>query len=53
VLELGEITCPAERAWLAPRLNAIGDLIAYAIARIAGKGHLSDPAKSVVRLPKR
>jgi len=28
VLELGELTCPAQRAWLAPRLRWVGDYIA-------------------------
>jgi hypothetical protein len=28
VLELGEITCPAQRAWLAPRLRWEGELLA-------------------------
>lgn len=28
VIELGEITCPAQRQWLAPRLKWAGDLIA-------------------------
>jgi hypothetical protein len=35
VLELGEITCPAQRTWLAPRLDTIGKLIAdFAMKRI-------------------
>jgi hypothetical protein len=29
VLELGEITCPAQRAWLAPRLRLEGETIAH------------------------
>lgn len=28
VLELGEVTCPSQRSWLAPRLKQIADLIA-------------------------
>lgn len=28
VVELGEITCPAQRAWLAPRLRSTGRLVA-------------------------
>ncbi|HEY5348748.1 MAG TPA: hypothetical protein VIJ64_03420 [Candidatus Lustribacter sp.] len=47
VLELGEITCPPQRTWLAPRLHFLGDLIAYAVSRIIGKGDVGDPAKSV------
>jgi len=32
VLELGEMTCPAQNIWLKPRLKNIAHLIAYAIA---------------------
>jgi hypothetical protein len=45
VLELGEITCPAQHAWLAPRLRALGDLIAYYVSRTIGKGDVPLPAK--------
>ncbi|HEX8806178.1 MAG TPA: hypothetical protein VF741_04475 [Candidatus Aquilonibacter sp.] len=45
VFELGEITCPAQRAWLAPRLEALGDLIAYYVSRAIGKGDVPLPAK--------
>ncbi len=38
VLELGEITCPAQRAWLAPRLDWEGELIASWIESAIGKG---------------
>ena len=48
VLELGEVTCPRQHAWLAPRLDAIADLIAYAIARITGEGHVPIPAKFAI-----
>ncbi len=34
VLELGEITCPAQRAWLAPHLRDVADTIAAFLARI-------------------
>jgi hypothetical protein len=44
VLELGEITCPAQRAWMAPRLRALGDLIAYDISRTIGKGAVPRPS---------
>ncbi len=37
VLELGEITCPAERRWLAPRLKWEGDLIAHVVSVLIGK----------------
>jgi hypothetical protein len=45
VLELGEITCSAQHAWLAPRLRALGDLIAYYVSRAIGKGDVPLPAK--------
>ena len=46
VLELGEITCPPQRAWLAPRLQWEGELIAYFLSRLAGKGNVPDPGPS-------
>jgi hypothetical protein len=45
VLELGEITCPAQHAWLGARLRALGDLIAYDVSRTIGKGDVPLPAK--------
>jgi hypothetical protein len=45
VLELGEITCPAQHAWLASRLEALGDLIAYYVSLTIGKGDVPLPAK--------
>lgn len=45
VLELGEITCPAERAWLAPRLQWEGALLAYFLGRRIGKGNVPDPGR--------
>lgn len=48
VLELGEITCPAQHAWLASRLVALGDLIAYDVSRAIGKGDVPLPAKFAV-----
>jgi hypothetical protein len=45
VLELGEITCPDQHAWLASRLRALGDLIAYDVSRALGKGDVPLPAK--------
>jgi hypothetical protein len=44
VLELGEITCPAQHAWLAPRLRWAGDLLAYYLSRLIGKGAVPLPA---------
>jgi hypothetical protein len=37
VIELGEITCPAQRQWLAPRLKWEGDLIAYVLKMLIAK----------------
>ncbi len=37
VLELGEITCQKQTAWLKPRLHKIALLVAYAIAKELGK----------------
>ena len=37
LLELGEITCDKQTAWLHPRLKKIAHLIAYAIASELGK----------------
>lgn len=38
VLELGELTCPAQRAWLQPRLQWEGDFIAQFVDRLLRKG---------------
>jgi hypothetical protein len=43
VLELGELTCPAQRAWLAPRLQWEGALIAHFLSELIGKGDVPDP----------
>lgn len=43
VLELGEISCPAQREWLAPRLQWEGALIAYFLSRLTGKGDVPNP----------
>jgi hypothetical protein len=40
VLELGEITCPAQRAWLAPRLQWEGALLARFLSELLGKGSI-------------
>jgi len=37
ILELGEITCEKQTAWLKPRLKKIAGLIAYTIAKELGK----------------
>jgi hypothetical protein len=38
VLELGELTCPAQRAWLAPRLGEVADILAVYLSQLIGKG---------------
>ena len=43
VLELGEITCPAQHAWLAPRLHWLGSLLAYFLSERIGKGDVPLP----------
>lgn len=43
VLELGELTCPAQRAWLEPRLRWEGALVAHYLSRLIGKGDVPDP----------
>jgi hypothetical protein len=43
VLELGEITCPAQRAWLAQHLHWEGALLAYYLSALIGKGNVPRP----------
>lgn len=43
VLELGEITCHAQHAWLQRRLEWEGALIAYFLSQRIGKGDVPDP----------
>lgn len=43
VLELGEITCPKQRAWLAPRLHWLGAEIASWLSALIGKGSVPPP----------
>jgi hypothetical protein len=43
VLELGELTCPAQRAWLEPRLHWEGALIAHYLSAVTGDGDVPDP----------
>jgi hypothetical protein len=43
VIELGEITCPRQHAWLASRLQWAGELLAYFVSRLIGKGDVSKP----------
>ncbi|HEY6327137.1 MAG TPA: hypothetical protein VIW73_11560 [Candidatus Cybelea sp.] len=43
VIELGEITCPQQRAWLAPRLRWEGAMLAYFVSRLIGKGDVPKP----------
>ena len=43
VLELGELTCPAQHAWLAPRLQWEGALTAYFLSQLIRKGDVPHP----------
>jgi hypothetical protein len=43
VLELGEITCPEQRAWIEPRLHWEGAMIAYFVSQLIGKGNVPKP----------
>lgn len=43
VLELGEISCPAQHAWLAPRLQWEGALLAHFLSALIDKGKVPDP----------
>lgn len=45
VFELGEITCPQQRGWLAPRLRFAGDLIAYWIGTLIDMGRIPLPSR--------
>lgn len=47
VLELGEITCPAQRAWLASGLQWEGALLAYYLSERIGSGGLSPPRSTI------
>ena len=44
VLELGEITCPSQHAWLQPRLQFEGALIAYWLSALIGRGRVPLPS---------
>lgn len=46
VLELGEITCPAQHAWLAARLRWDGALVAYWIGKVIGRGQVPLPRRT-------
>ena len=45
VLELGEVTCPTQRAWLAPRLRWAGAMVAHYLSERIGKGNVPAPAR--------
>lgn len=47
VLELGELTCTAQRSWLAPRLDFDGDLLAYFLSNVIGKGDVPRPSANI------
>jgi hypothetical protein len=44
LVEGGEITCPAQHAWMQTHLKFEGALIAYFVSRRIGKGHVPLPA---------
>ncbi len=43
VLELGELTCPAQHAWLTSRLHWEGALTAYFLSQLIHKGYVPQP----------
>jgi hypothetical protein len=43
VIEFGEVTCPAQHAWLASRLHWEGALTAYFLSRLMRKGNVPHP----------
>jgi hypothetical protein len=47
VFELGEVSCPPQRAWLKPRLQWEGALLAHFLSLRAGKGNVPDPGPYV------
>ncbi|MGA7355779.1 MAG: hypothetical protein WBW76_10155 [Candidatus Cybelea sp.] len=49
VLELGEITCPAQHVWLAPRLHWAGALLAHFLSTLIGRGNVPDPGRYPVQ----
>jgi hypothetical protein len=51
VLELGEITCRVQRAWLAPRLHWEGAIIAHFLSELIAKGSVPDPGAFRVEAP--
>ncbi|MBV9234132.1 MAG: hypothetical protein JO030_08825 [Candidatus Eremiobacteraeota bacterium] len=53
VLELGEITCPAQRRWLEPRLHWEGALLAHFLSTLMDKGSIADPGRFSEAQPQR
>lgn len=45
VLEMGEITCPRQHAWLAARLQWEGALLAYYLSQLIGVGNVPPPRR--------
>ena len=43
VLEMGELTCASQRAWLSSHLDFEGNLIAYFLSHLIGKGDVPLP----------
>jgi len=47
VLEMGDITCPAQAKWMKKNLKNMGHMVAYFAAKRIGKEHLLDKPKIV------
>ena len=43
LIEAGEMTCPADYAWLSSRLRFLGQLVAYFVSLHIGKGNVPPP----------
>jgi hypothetical protein len=43
VMELGELTCPAQHEWLGARLHWEGAILAHFLSALIGKGEVADP----------
>ncbi len=44
LIEFGEMSCPAQHAWLQKRLTYLGDLVAHYLSLRIGKGNVPLPA---------
>jgi hypothetical protein len=45
VLELAEIACSAQHAWLAPRLHWVGALLAHFLSVLIGNENVPNPGR--------